>query len=259
MKIRRFFALLLFVGAMAILLLLIASPLFGQTCTQGQDGSWYASTDRVGISTNSRELCELELFEALTTSYPPGAASGTSAPVGAQICGPDRNEQCVPGGDPKVTEPSYTETPVVTRTPHCDEGYRLQRYSSYDSTQSATFAVPAIFTVHLPGWEPVDEQKPDTTPGPHDGDYRCVKDEVPVLHRRDESGSAVLRGTTTDLSSQAIIGTDNTWATSNATPIDITGAGEFAAIYPAEIALPKGTKCGPEDGHVVCHLPKQGK
>ena len=130
---------------LAVLSLLIASFGWGQVpkCSQVIAGVWQWSTSDA-VAWNSKELCELAAFSA---------AQVTEVPIRTQT----------PFGGIQIQhweQPS--EYPTVGNFP-CDAGYKLQRYSTGNMHTEAQLE-------DFGGWKDVDA-------GPHDGDYRCVRDD----------------------------------------------------------------------------------
>lgn len=78
---------------------------------------------------------------------------------------------------PEVIEPTYTVDPVVTKTPHCPDGYKLQQFEC-GNMGGCGYGVSMVTPEQMGGWSDVPPPKPDRG-GPHEGDFRCAKVHKP--------------------------------------------------------------------------------
>lgn len=206
---------------LAALLMLVATQGFAQSavsqCVQMPGGYWYLPG--ANHTTNSKDLCELEAFAE--------SHQGIVDDTGAQIYN---------GGTVQLVTDSGPDEYPASGAVSCESGYRMQRYSQALEMRDTT-GQDEMYS----GWRNVDA-------GPHDGDYRCVKNEKPVLlHRGDAVGFI---GSTDGAVAipTPYTSTDDVFRTDPS----LYSTSFIAQTY----TFPAGTKCGPEGDAVVCHMPE---
>lgn len=85
----------------------------------------------------------------------------------------------------QTEEPTYKTQPMVERIPYCKPGWKLQQFDCGNMGACGRFAIYAQIPEQMGGWLDVPAGTGrGIAPGPHQGDYRCVKAEPKLADKK---------------------------------------------------------------------------